>query len=166
MYEAMLEDVSNILNNGEVPNLFDRTKIKIPDTLPQMKAEIKKDEIIGKMQEKLKAKGVRGQLDNAVIWKMFIENVKQHLHIMLVQSPSGEEFRFRMRSFPNLINCATINWFHAWPSDALIETATSVLQPVAIDDQFKKKIIKICCNFHESVKALSIRFKEEEKRHF
>lgn len=164
MYEAMLEDVSNILNNGEVPNLFDRIKIKIPDTLPQMKAEIKKDEIIGKMQEKLKAKGIRKEMENAVIWKMFVENVKQKLHIMMVQSPSGEDFRFRMRSFPNLINCATINWFHAWPADALIETATSLFSDLKMDEDFKKKIIKVCCQFHESVKNLVVRFKDEEKR--
>jgi len=167
LYEAMLEDISNILNQGEVPNLFDKIKIKIPDSLSNaMKSEFKKDEIIGKMQEKLKAKGIRNVSDNTKIWSMFVENVKQHLHIMLVQSPSGDDFRFRMRSFPNLINCATINWFHPWPHNALIETATNKLKNIEIDDVIKSKIINICGSIHESTKKLAIKYKEEEKKYY
>jgi len=144
----MLEDISNILNNGEVPNLFDKIKIKIPTEGPIVngfKAEVRRDEIYAKMGEKLKAKGIRGEIDNATLWKMFIDNVKSKLHIMIVQSPSGDDFRFRMRSFPNLINCATINWFHQWPTDALIETATSKFKDLPVDQALKDKLIRICC---------------------
>jgi len=95
---------------------------------------------------------------------MFIDNVKSRLHIMMVQSPSGEDFRFRMRSFPNLINCATINWFHNWPAEALIETATSKFKDLQVEQAVKDKLIRICCSFHTSVKDLSKRFKDEEKR--
>ncbi|MEQ2218273.1 hypothetical protein XENOCAPTIV_000822 [Xenoophorus captivus] len=34
-------------------------------------------------------------------------------------SPIGDAFRNRLRMFPSLINCCTIDWFHGWPSDAL-----------------------------------------------
>jgi len=58
----MLEDVSNILNNGEVPNLFDKLKVNVPTEGPIAISgftEKKKDEILSKMVEKLKAKGIR-----------------------------------------------------------------------------------------------------------
>jgi hypothetical protein len=44
----MLEDISNILNNGEVPNLFEpKTKIKVPEIIQGQipDAGYKKDEI-------------------------------------------------------------------------------------------------------------------------
>jgi len=101
IYETMLEDISNILNNGEVPNLFEaKTKIKVPEVISGQipDAGYKKDEIMVPIQVKLKAKGFKGEQPDDKKWKEFIEGVKQNLHIVVVQSPSGEEFRVRMRS--------------------------------------------------------------------
>jgi len=33
-------------------------------------------------------------------------------------SPIGDAFRTRLRQFPSLVNCCTIDWFTAWPQDA------------------------------------------------
>lgn len=39
--------------------------------------------------------------------------------------------RERLRQFPSLVNCCTIDWYTAWPADALSAVATKFLTPVA-----------------------------------
>lgn len=41
-------------------------------------------------------------------------------------SPVGEAFRRRLRTFPALVNCTTIDWFLPWPEEALRSTADAV----------------------------------------
>ena len=45
------------------------------------------------------------------MYNYFIERVKSKLHIVLAMSPIGDAFRNRLRMFPSLINCCTIDWF-------------------------------------------------------
>jgi dynein heavy chain len=39
---------------------------------------------------------------------------------MLFMSPVGENFRRRIRMFPGIVNCTTIDWFLPWPNEALV----------------------------------------------
>lgn len=32
-------------------------------------------------------------------------------------SPLGEAFRTRLRMFPSIVNCCTIDWFMEWPDE-------------------------------------------------
>ena len=45
------------------------------------------------------------------MYNFFIERVKSNLHVALAMSPIGDAFRNRLRMFPSLINCCTIDWF-------------------------------------------------------
>ena len=45
------------------------------------------------------------------MYNMFIERVRRNLHVVLAFSPIGDAFRARIRMFPSLINCCTIDWF-------------------------------------------------------
>lgn len=45
------------------------------------------------------------------MYNYFIERVRQNLHVVLAMSPIGDAFRNRLRMFPSLINCCTIDWF-------------------------------------------------------
>ena len=45
------------------------------------------------------------------MYNFFIERVRANLHVVLAMSPIGDAFRSRMRMFPSLINCCTIDWF-------------------------------------------------------
>ena len=42
---------------------------------------------------------------------MFIQRCRDQLHIVLAMSPIGDTFRNRLRKFPSLVNCCTIDWF-------------------------------------------------------
>ena len=109
--ENMVEDISNLLNTGEVPNLFDSGE----------QASI--GENIRSKAKKAKMDGSRQDLYN-----FFLQEVKAHLHIVLAFSPVGDAFRNRLRLFPSLVTCMTINWFAQWPHDALESVAEKYLE--------------------------------------
>jgi len=85
-----LEDVNNVLNSGEIPNLW----------------EIDEKELINnELREEAKKRRI---FEN--IYGFFITRMRDNLHIILCLSPVGESFRKRIRMFPSLINCCAINW--------------------------------------------------------
>ena len=44
---------------------------------------------------------------------------RANLHLVLAMSPVGGALRERLRRFPSLVSCTTIDWFPVWPHDAL-----------------------------------------------
>ena len=40
--------------------------------------------------------------------------------MIIAMSPLGEVFRQRLRQFPSLVTCCTIDWFTEWPEEALL----------------------------------------------
>ena len=58
------------------------------------------------------------------IFATYVNEVRANLHVVLAFSPSSEQFRARLRMFPSLVNCCTIDWsprrtacgrrFHPW----------------------------------------------------
>jgi len=58
-------------------------------------------------------------------------------------SPVGDAFRNRSRKFPALINCTVIDWFHAWPEEALLSVAKKFLEEVEMPtDDVRNSIVK------------------------
>lgn len=55
---------------------------------------------------------------------------RSNLHIVLCMSPVGSNFRARCRMFPSLVNCCTIDWFTAWPREALLSVSKSAFEVV------------------------------------
>ena len=43
-------------------------------------------------------------------------------------------FRNRIRMYPALVNCTTIDWFSEWPRDALLEVAEKYLEGVDLGE--------------------------------
>lgn len=83
--EAFLEDINNLLNAGEVPNIF---------------AADEKQEIINKMRQLDKQRDKALQTDGTplALFNMFIERVKDQLHIVLAMSPIGDALVERLRN--------------------------------------------------------------------
>ena len=45
------------------------------------------------------------------LFNFFVDRTREMLHIVLAMSPIGDAFRNRLRKFPSLVNCCTIDWF-------------------------------------------------------
>ncbi|XP_076295130.1 dynein heavy chain 2, axonemal kl-2 [Lasioglossum baleicum] len=108
--EQFLEIVNSILSTGEVANLFKG------DEMEDIKNQL--------MKEVLRAGLVP---TTEVIYAMLIERVRSNLHLVVCMSPIGDAFRNRLRQYPSLINCTTIDWFLEWPREALLEVGNKFL---------------------------------------
>jgi len=147
--ESFLEDINNVLNAGEVPDLFARDEMeKIVDTVRPL------------------AKAAGKLLTRDVIYSHFVQLVRENLHIIIAMSPVGETFRARLRQFPSLVNCCTIDWFTEWPDDALISVASKLFVDTDLgNDELRSNICRMCNVIHSSVSRISGQFLTELRRH-
>jgi dynein heavy chain len=58
----------------------------------------------------------------------WMDTLKSNMHTILCFSPVGDAFRLRARKFPGLISCAMVDYFHAWPPEALYSVAMRYLK--------------------------------------
>jgi dynein heavy chain, axonemal len=66
------------------------------------------------------------------LYNFFTERVRECLHIALAFSPIGDSFKSRIRVYPSIINCCTIDWFSNWPNDALERVAEHYIRSMDI----------------------------------
>jgi dynein heavy chain len=133
--ETFLEDINNVLNAGEVPNLFPNDEL---------------ERIIGDLRPKAKEADRSEARDQVWIW--FVERVRENLHIALTMSPVGVALRVRMRMFPALVNCCTIDWFLPWPDEALLGVSSRLLSDMpGIESEMKDALSTSCCAVHQAV---------------
>ena len=150
--EACLEDVNNILNSGEVPNLYEQDET---------------DRIVNLCRPDCKKAGIIDTRDNVLAF--YLSRVRNNLHIVLAFSPIGASFRDRCRMFPSLVNCCTIDWFNAWPEDALFSVANYFLGEDATAKKLRitdyvEPLCKICVQIHRSVEQATADFKRQMGR--
>jgi dynein heavy chain len=77
------------------------------------------------MQPILLGKGL--QVTKIAMATEFLNRVRANLHVCIAMSPLGDAFRTRLRMFPSLVNCCTIDWFSEWPQEALRSVARNFL---------------------------------------
>ena len=109
-----------MLNTGEIPNIFDAGEM----------AEV--------LDEVRKAASGANLPDgnNNTLFNFFIDRCRQNIHIVLAMSPIGDAFATRLRMYPSLVNCCTIDWFSAWPAEALRSVATHFLRDVEMVSEY------------------------------
>jgi dynein heavy chain len=150
--ESFVEDINNILNSGEVPNLF---------------ANDEWERIIAAVTPACTALGIPETRDNVKLH--FIERVRENLHIVLCMSPVGNAFRVRCRQFPSLINCCTIDWYDRWPAEALKSVSTQFFEQLELGegaDELRASLCDMCSEIHISVVRMAERFHSEMRRSF
>lgn len=101
------------------------------------------------------------------LYGIFTERVRKHVHVVVGMSPIGEAFRVRLRMFPSLINCCTIDWYTSWPDEALERVAKHFLKELEIDEDSRVKCVGLCQSFHLSVcKASEDYWKNQGRRNY
>ena len=131
--------------------------------MPDLFAADEISRIIDSVRPLAKAAGKLETKD--IIYSHFVQLCRENLHCVLAFSPVGESFRNRLRMFPSLVNCCTIDWFTEWPSDALISVAKQFLGKIDIgSDKMKEALGSVCMTIHSSVSKISKRFLSELRR--
>ncbi|XP_075140366.1 dynein axonemal heavy chain 6 [Leptodactylus fuscus] len=149
--EEFLEDINNMLNSGEVPNLFEKDELEF---------------VLAATRPKAKEAGIpEGNRDE--VFQYFINRVRQKLHIVLCMSPVGEAFRARCRMFPSLVNCCTIDWFVQWPREALLSVSQTFFTNIDLGrEEMKERLSEMCVEIHVRVTEMADRYYEELRRRY
>lgn len=146
--ETMLEDINNVLNSGEIPNLFPQDEM---------------DKIVSGMIPVVKALNIPETRDNCIA--QFVLRVRDKLHIVLGMSPVGSALRVRCRNFASLISCTTIDWFMAWPESALVAVANKFLHDLQLpSEDVRAALVSGCGYVHTSIAKYADQFFEELRR--
>ncbi|KAJ8259834.1 hypothetical protein GJAV_G00174010 [Gymnothorax javanicus] len=149
--ESFLEDVNNILNSGDVPNLYASDEL---------------DRIMVAMKPVVQDLGQ--QPTKANLMAAYIKRVRSNIHTVLCMSPLGEVFRARLRQFPSLVTCCTIDWFSAWPEEALQSVAHSFLGELPeldVGTAVLQGLTTMCMNVHQTVARKCEQYRAELSRH-
>ena len=122
-------------------------------------------------------------LSKESVYAYFIQRVQKNIHVVLCMSPIGkyrrtlshptishqvlvgDSFRGRLRMFPSLVNCSTIDWFSGWPEDALHSVAASAIADMDFQDNLKDSVVSMCVRVYQSVEAASMDYAQELNRH-
>lgn len=147
--ERMIEDINNILNSGDVPNLY----------LPEDMEAISNACRVDCQRKKIPPTKLN-------IYSQYINRVRRNIHVVIAMSPLGEAFRTRLRNFPSLVNCCTIDWFTNWPAEALESVGLSIIQGAnsSLTD-IDKKTVMMFKVIHLSVEQASKTYYEALRRH-
>ncbi|ORC83399.1 dynein heavy chain [Trypanosoma theileri] len=150
--ESFLEDICGLLNTGEVPGIWDTKQDK--ETY---------ENAVASLREKGKE---LGRPDTAeALQALFVERCKKYMHIALCFSPIGNVLRERLRKFPSLVNCTTIDWFSEWPEDGLHSVAIRFLSKLDITDHEKKAAEDMFVLFQQQVRELGKVYLTEVRQH-
>ncbi|VDO03290.1 unnamed protein product [Rodentolepis nana] len=154
--EIFLQDIDNLLNSGEVPNMFSAEE---------------RGEVIELLQSTLESESRKNapsggarigtDLSPMALFAAFVKRCRANLHIIIAFSPIGSAFRNRLRMFPSLINCCTIDWFRPWPDDALERVAQRSLETLGMAPSMRGSMTMIFKHFHNSIISLSEKFYQE-----
>ena len=146
--ERMVEDINNILNSGDVPNLY------APEDMEAIATACR--------GECTKRKIPATKLN---IFTQYINRVRRNIHLCVAMSPMGETFRNRLRNYPSLVNCCTIDWFTNWPAEALQSVGLSVLRQTDLGlDKYEMDTVEMFKDIHLSVEQKSAVYFEMLRR--
>lgn len=146
--QVFIEDINNLLNTGEIPNLFSLDEKKeICEALRKPARDLGKEQ------------------SSTGLFNFFVERCRKYLHIVVCMSPVGDSLRSYLRMFPSLVSCCTIDWFSEWPAEALQSVGSAEISELELgDDNITNSCVDSAVYFHKSVEQLSKKFVDELRR--
>ncbi|DAZ93925.1 TPA: hypothetical protein N0F65_008868 [Lagenidium giganteum] len=146
--EHLLVPLNDLLSSGYVADLFGAEEM---------------DVMIASLRAEAKARGIPDTKDH--LQDFFFERVRSNLHVVLAFSPVGNDLRVRCRNFPSLVSCCTIDWFHPWPKEALIDVSFKFLKDVELATQaIQENVCHHMAEMHMSVTTASLAYEKEYGR--
>jgi dynein heavy chain len=141
--------INSILSSGWISDLFPKDEI---------------DALLGAIRGEAKAAGVPDTPE--ANFAFLVKKSRCNFHVALCFSPVGDAFRVRARRFPGLINCTAIDFFHAWPEQALISVAERFVSELEnIDDTIKKNLAQHMAFEHLSAGEQGRIYLETQRRY-
>eukprot|EP00755_Sulcionema_specki_P032815 Sspe_Gene.20010::Locus_7312_Transcript_1_1_Confidence_1.000_Length_13148::g.20010::m.20010/K10408/DNAH; dynein heavy chain, axonemal len=150
--DRILVDVCDFMHNGDIPEVFSNED---------------KDDIIRKVRVEVRTAMIIDSMENC--WRFFTEKVRNKVHVVMCFSP-GEPLRVRLRRFPALALNAVVDWFHSWPTDALITVGRRMLADLELGvdvtsaERVKRGIVEFLATTHREVAAAAESFANETGR--
>ena len=135
--ECHLEDMSALVNHGEVPGLFNATESA--EIVERLRGEVLK----------------RGAVDSPpACRRLFRDRVRQRLHVVLGVAPYGGAVARLSRSFPALLSALTVDWVWEWREDALETVAAFFVEGSgALDPPHQAAAVALATKMHRDAKA-------------
>ncbi|KAE9226456.1 Dynein beta chain, flagellar outer arm [Phytophthora fragariae] len=122
------------------------------------------ESMAGSLRMEANARGIPDTKEQ--LQEFFYERVRANLHLILAFSPVGGDLRIRCRNFPSLISCCTMNWFHPWPKEALVDVSLSFLQDVELSTRaIQENVCHHMAEMHMSVTTACTMYAKSYGRH-
>uniref|UniRef100_A0A8C5W1I2 Dynein axonemal heavy chain 14 n=1 Tax=Microcebus murinus TaxID=30608 RepID=A0A8C5W1I2_MICMU len=150
--DSLMEDLKYIINSGRIPDLFENEEL---------------DSIAVKIRSLPEQFGRAD--DRQSLLSFFQKRIYKNLHIFMIMSPEGPNFRHICRVYPSMISSCTIDWYKRWPEEALLIVANSFLREnVNFENRknLKEKLAPTCVQIYKSIKDLSPKYFQETRRHY
>ncbi|MEJ1283888.1 hypothetical protein NN561_014866 [Cricetulus griseus] len=111
--ESFLVLINDLLASGDISDLFSDEDV---------------DKIASGIRNDVRGLGMVDSRENC--WAFFLARVQLQLKMVFCFSPVGHTLRVRARKFPAIVNCTTIDWFHAWPQEALVSVSRRFIEEI------------------------------------
>jgi dynein heavy chain len=102
------------------------------------------------------------------VFSQYLARLNQNIHIVLAMSPLGSAFSNRLRMFPSLVNCCTLDWFSEWPEEALVAVGRGQIRDFLCEhglESLEEPILQTFKTVHKSVERISASYLSELRRH-
>ncbi|CAH6779586.1 Dnah11 [Phodopus roborovskii] len=147
--ESFLVLINDLLASGDIPDLFNDEDM---------------DKIVSGIRNEVRGLGMVDSRENC--WAFFLARVRLQLKMVFCFSPVGHTLRVRARKFPAIVNCTAIDWFHAWPQEALVSVSRRFVEEIeGIEPQHKDSISLFMAHVHTSVREMSAWYYQNERRY-
>jgi dynein heavy chain len=147
--DRFLVPLADALTSGYIADLFSSEEM---------------ESMAGSLRLEAKARGIPDTKEQ--LQELFYERVRSNLHVILAFSPVGGELRIRCRNFPSLISCCTMDWFHPWPKEALVDVSLNFLQDVELSTRaIQENVCHHMAEMHMSVTTACALYAKSYGRH-